>query len=232
MTRADALPTPESVEESEVLAYLQRNPEFFLRHAELLEQMPVRHGSGAAVSLIERQVRVLRDKNAQLGERLDGLLRTARDNEARVKGMNRLAADLIKADSLASVVAGLSASLRQEFDVEAVCLGLFVAGEELLEAGCLPLDKDDLPQQLKDFFRQGRVVCDVIDADLRELLFRAHPELGSVALVPLDRSDCLGVLALASTDRERFRPEMGHLFLEMTASLCAAALRFHGAGEH
>ena len=232
MTRPDALPVPLTEDEEQtVLDYLARSPDFFIRHADVLADMPIRHGSGGAVSLIERQVRVLRDKNARLTERLDELLQTARDNEARVNGLNQLAESLIQADSLAAVVAGLHTALQDEFHVEAVRLALFDCPDDLVGPGCLRLDRNEPPAGLQDFFRQGRVVCDAITSELREVLFADHPELQSVALVPLDRHDCLGLLALGSTDPERFTPNMGQLFLEMTANLCAAALRFHSAGS-
>ena len=105
MTRPEVLPVPPSEdEEKAMLDFLARTPDFFIRHAEVLAEMPIRHGSGGAVSLIERQVRVLRDNNQRLIQSLDDLLHTAWDNEQRVKSMNQLAEALIRADSLASVV--------------------------------------------------------------------------------------------------------------------------------
>ncbi len=228
MTRPEVLPVPPSEEEEQaMLDFLARTPDFFIRHADVLAEMPIRHGSGGAVSLIERQVRVLRDNNTRLNQRLDELLHTARDNEHRVKSMNQLAEALIRADSLASVVAGLSSVLHSAFSVEAVRVALFDTNPDS-DNGVIALERDALPDALKDFFRQGQVVCDRIDEPLRELMFGEHPELQSVALVPLDRADCLGLLALGSTDPDRFTPTMGKLFLEMTANLCVAALRFHG----
>lgn len=232
MTQAKALPVemPEDAEQT-VLDYLARTPDFFERHAEWLAEQAIRHDSGGAVSLIERQVRVLRERNEKLHQRLDGLLQTARENEHRVNGLNRLAENLIRADSLTSVVAGLSESLHAEFNVEAVRLCLFETGPELDQAGCLSLSRDEPPADLSDFFRQLRIICGPMQPQWRELLFAEHAELKSVALVPLGRQDCLGLLALGSTDALRFTPQMGNLFLDMTAKLCTAALRFHGAGQ-
>ena len=231
MTRAEALPaTPAEDEEQSVLDYLGRHPDFFERHADWLAEQPLRHGSGAAVSLIERQVTVLREHNEKLRSRLDELLATARSNEERVKGLNLLAENLIRADSLASVIAGLAESLNRDFQVESVQLALF--GEAREDAGaCIWIQRDQIPEALQDFFRQGRVSCGPLSAPVAELLFPGHGELQSVAMVPLDRSAPLGLIALASTDPARFSPDMGELFLEMTAKLITAALHFHGVGE-
>jgi uncharacterized protein YigA (DUF484 family) len=232
MTRPEVLPVPPTEEEEQdVLDFLHKTPDFFIRHADILAEMPIRHGSGGAVSLIERQVRVIRDKNHQLNTRLEGLLQTARQNESRVNGMNRLAESLIQADSQAAVVASLSSVLHAEFAVEAARIALFDPPAAVTDPTCIALSREALPAGLKDFFRQGQVVCGALDEAVRVHLFGDHAELKSVALVPLDRADCLGLLALASTDPEQFSPNMGNLFLEMTANLCTAALRFHGAGQ-
>lgn len=231
MTRPAAVPAaPSAEEEQTVLDFLARTPDFFERHAEVLENMPIQHGSGAAVSLIERQVQVLRARNQQLEARLESLLETARHNEARVQGMNGLAEALIRADGLAAVISALSTSLAGEFAVDAVRLAVFEVPEHCQDLGLLKLDQDQLPAALKDFFRTGQIVCGPLDEELRSLLFDGHAELQSAALVPLDQRDSLGLLALASTDEQRFTPTMGRLFLDMTANLATAALRFHAAG--
>ena len=230
MTRPSVLPVPPSEEEEQtMLDFLARSPDFFVRHAEVLENMSIRHGSGGAVSLIERQVRVLRDNNERLNTRLEQLLDTARHNEARVKGINALAQSLIRCDSIGSVISGLISVLHSEFSVEAVKLALFSQPEHCDELGVITLNAEELPQMLKDFFRMGQIVCSGMDDELSNYLFADHQELQSIALVPLDRVDCLGVLALGSTEPDRFTPDMGKLFLEMTANLATVALRYHGA---
>jgi len=57
--------------EREVADYLQTDPEFFVRHAELLATVKLTspHGN-RAISLQERQMEMLRDKNKLLERRL------------------------------------------------------------------------------------------------------------------------------------------------------------------
>jgi hypothetical protein len=69
------------IEEEALAEYLQMNPEFFERHAGLLTKLKLTHNRGAAtVSLIERQVAALRDKNQSLEARLRELIEVARSN--------------------------------------------------------------------------------------------------------------------------------------------------------
>ena len=65
---ARGLSTTETEEES-VAAYLQHNPEFFERHQALLARLRLPHvRGGSTISLVERQIEVLREKHAALAE--------------------------------------------------------------------------------------------------------------------------------------------------------------------
>lgn len=232
MTRPAAVPdAPTLDEEKAVLEFLEKTPDFFERHAEVLENMPITHGTGGAVSLIERQVQVLRTRNQQLEARLETLLETARHNEVRVQGMNALAEALIRADGPAAVISAIGEVLAAEFAVDAVRVAMFDWPEHCQDLGLIQLQRDQFEGGLQDFFRTGQIQCGPLDAELREQLFQGHTELRSAALVPLDQRDSLGLIALASIDEDRFTPTMGRLFLEMTANLATAALRFHSQGS-
>ena len=51
------------ISDEEVADFLARHPDFLDRHPELLERLSVSHGtSGNAISLVEKQVKLLRDR--------------------------------------------------------------------------------------------------------------------------------------------------------------------------
>ena len=52
----------DKVDEHNVAQYLKGHPEFFQRHTSLLGSMSLEHNSGTAVSLIERQISILREQ--------------------------------------------------------------------------------------------------------------------------------------------------------------------------
>ena len=85
------------LDEERVAEWLEANPGFFARHPGVLESVDLRHASGGAVSLIERQVDALRAKNIQLESRLQQLVEAARDNESRVVKVQKLARTLLRA---------------------------------------------------------------------------------------------------------------------------------------
>ena len=70
------------IDESEIAAYLQSNPDFFERHTAVLAKLRLPHMPGSAtVSLVERQVAVLRQGNIKLERKLRDLLDVARGND-------------------------------------------------------------------------------------------------------------------------------------------------------
>ena len=70
-------------EEESIAAYLQRNPEFFERHQALLARLQLPHArGGSTISLVERQIEVLREKQAALESKLAELVHVARANDA------------------------------------------------------------------------------------------------------------------------------------------------------
>lgn len=214
--------------EEAVIAFLKDHPDFLLRHPQLLETLEVRHGTGVAVSLIERQVEILRGKNARLEDRLQRLIEAARENEARANAANRLARALLRAPTLATVVSSLTRVMREDFGVDEVFVGVHaptllrqdIEGLTRLDAG------GQIVRHFNDFFRTKLIDCGPVDELRARLLFpKARPLPQSAAIVPLERQRNLGMLALGSHDPQRFVPQQGKYFLETTAELLAAALR-------
>lgn len=234
---AEAIASQEADEASEVQAklddaavaeWLTAHPDFFARHPDLLEQVDLHHASGGAVSLIERQVEALRTKNAQVEARLHRLLEAARDNEARVLKLQKLARTLLRAPTLASVVSGLRKVLREDFAIDEVFVG--VHAPKLLRqdiAGLTRIDANGvIVRSWDDFFRTRLAECGPISETRARLLFpKAATVPASAAIVPLEKQHNLGMLALGAVDPLRFLPRQGHMFLDMTAELVAAALR-------
>ena len=212
-----------------IATYLLKHPDFFERHISLLATLRLPHVRGAAtVSLIERQVDVLRDKSQGLEARLTELVQVARTNETLVEKIHQLTRRLLAADNRPAVIAQLGASLREEFALPDSHLLLFGLGA--LE---LPVDRfatviDSREPGLASFdtlFTAGKPRCGPLRDAQREFLFggdSAH--IQSAALVPLGGRQAFGLLALGSPDAERFNPTMSTEFLARWGELAGDAL--------
>lgn len=228
LTAAKDEAPPPKLNEREIVAYLKAHPDILSRHPDLLETIELRHKAGSAVSLIERQVDMLRAKNQRLEDRMQRLIDTARDNEHRTQSVQRLARALIRAPSLAAVAAGLAKCLREDFDIDEVFVGVNAAQFKRHDIeGIHPIEADGkLARSFENFFRTRLIECGPIAEDRARLLFpKAAAVVQSAAIVPLEKEKSFGMLALGSADPQRFQPRQGKLFLELTADLVAAAVR-------
>ena len=88
-------------------SFLRDHPTFLDENPDILETMIVPHKPEGAISLIERQLAALRDRNKERREQLDGLYSIAQDNEAMFERTNRLVANLLKAKNLNELVQSL-----------------------------------------------------------------------------------------------------------------------------
>ncbi len=220
--------TAPKLNEREVVAYLKAHADFLSRHPDLLEAIELKHRAGSAVSLIEKQVDILRAKNQRLEDRLQRLTDAARDNERRAESVQRLARHLIRAPSLAAAAAALGKCLREDFGIDEVFVGVSAAHFKRHDIdGISPVDADGrLARVYENFFRTRLIECGPIDEDKARLLFpKASRPVLSAAVVPLEKEKSLGMLALGSGEADRFQPRQGKLFLELTADLVAAAIR-------
>lgn len=222
-------------EEESVASYLQRNPEFFERHQAVLARLRLPHArGGSTISLVERQIEVLREKQAALENKLAELVRVARANDAIAERLHRFTRRLLGVDSREQAIARIEAGLREDFDAFHAALVLIGPPQEapLAPRFVRHVNADDA--HLKSFeslFASGKPRCGQARDSQREFLFGPEGlEMGSLALVPLGEKGALGLLALGSADRDRFHPGMSTEFLArlaelITDSLGAAAAR-------
>ena len=78
------------VDAQAVAVFLRQHPDFFLRYADLLSDLELPHSrAGDTISLIERQVDGLRQKNASQQVQLEQLVFHAKENELRQQRLMR-----------------------------------------------------------------------------------------------------------------------------------------------
>ncbi len=215
-------------EEATIASYLQHNPDFFERHQALLTKLRLPHvRGGSTISLVERQIEVLREKHAAVEGKLAELVRVARANDTIAEKVHRFTKRLLRSGSRTNAVAQLEASLREDFDAFHSVLVLLGDHPDLAPQRFVRQVKADDPN-LKSFetlFASGKPRCGQVRDSQREFLFGSDAnDMGSIALVPLGDKGSLGLLALGSTDRDRFHPGMSTEFLARMGDLVTDAL--------
>ena len=225
-------------EEDTIAAYLQHNPDFFERHQTLLTRLRIPHArGGSTISLVERQIEVLREKHAALEGKLAELVSVARANDTIADKLHRFTRRLLRAGSRAEAVARIEASLREDFDAFHCVLVLMGEYPDLTPQRFVrTVARDDAGlKSFETLFTSGKPRCGQARDTQREFLFGQDAnDIGSVALVPLlspanttgtaGLPAPLGVLALGSNDRDRFHPGMSTEFLGRMADLIGDSL--------
>jgi uncharacterized protein YigA (DUF484 family) len=219
-----------SLSEDAIESYLQNHLDFFERHSALLEKLRLPHArGGAAVSLVERQVDVLRERHKVLDQRLHELVEVARTNELLGEKVHRLARRLIGARGQEAVVAVVESALREDFNARNAVLIVFGApSAQDNRSGSFLRVLERTASDLKMFdalFESGKPRCGQIRDTQRDYLFgKETVEIGSVALLPLGPSAAIGLLAIGSADAQHYHPGMNTEILVRIGELIAQAL--------
>ena len=121
--------------EREVADYLLSDPDFFARHAELLAAVKLTspHGN-RAVSLQERQMEMLREKNKQLDRRLAELMRHGHENDSIVTRLTHWTTLVVAERDTHTLPQTLIRSLADVFEMPAVALRVWDLAEAHAQA--------------------------------------------------------------------------------------------------
>jgi uncharacterized protein YigA (DUF484 family) len=228
---ARGLPAGQTDEER-VERFLALNPDFFERHQALLARMRLPHmRTGSTVSLVERQVEVLRDQKTDADRKLAEFVGVARANDQLAERIHRFTRRMLRAPSAVAALTALEASLREDFDafhsVLVLTTPVAALGNAELEPFLRRLAPDDANiRTFEALLATGKPRCGQVRDTQRDFLFGPEAaSIGSVALVPLGgESGSLGLLALGSAERERFHPGMSTEFLKRMGELITDAL--------
>jgi len=233
-TQANAESRIEQPGTEQVASFLSNHPDFFDDHPELMAELRLSHSTGNAVSLIEKQVQVLREQNRDLKNKLLELVDVAQDNDRLNERMHQMTLDLLKAGSLLEMLDTLKNHLRNEFNADAIALHLPGLDEtQQLAAGANNLVIDEtLKERFPSAYADGKPQCGRLKQEQLDIIFKDQAAtIESTAIVPL--GDCAGngLLAIGSREVNRFNPCMGTLFLSHLGELLSCLLENHSSAN-
>jgi len=220
----------EALDAGAVRRFLTANPEFFAQHEDVLQRLRIPHVSGRAVSLIERQVSVLRGKCSSLEHSLRDLIGVARANEALQRRLHGLVEEIVSAASLDAIVVATRRSLAESFGADAVDVVL-IGVPEGESYRTLPV-ADPRLGCFDELFAHGGTLCGLPGKDRLDVLAGAdHARIGSAALIPLRHEGELGLVMLTSPDESRFAAGKGVVFLDQLGGVLSRRVHALGRGE-
>ena len=217
-----------------VARYLGDHPDFFEQHASLLAGLTLPHQTGgSAVSLVERQVAILRQRNDKLERKLRDLVSVARSNDALSRKLHALSMLVVGAKGVGALATALEEGLRVEFAADQSTLILFTGEQRYAGLDDLPFVREvpadaSALKPFRTFIEAGRPRCGQVRDAQREFLFgQDNLHIASTALVPLGSGGTDGILAIGSKDAARFHPGMGTEFLARLGEVIGITLKRH-----
>ncbi|WP_029654406.1 DUF484 family protein [Marinobacter daepoensis] len=236
MTEQTARQKAGELTREQVADYLRANPDFFVGQDELLRSLTLPHDSGAAISLVERQVHLFREQRDTLRRELVELVSIARHNDRLFEKSKRLLMQVIEARTLQDMAAAIDDSIRGDFGLDAASVLLFSDHVPVQSQGALHLvGSAEARERLGSLLEGERAVCGQFRESQREFLFPDRDEpIASVALVPLRHDGLVGLFAVGSCEPGYFDQSMGSLFLsyisDTLSRLLPPMLKRYGTG--
>jgi uncharacterized protein YigA (DUF484 family) len=213
-----------SLNSEEVARYLQNNPQFFEEHADLMSHIVIPHPHGGrTISITERQMLTLRDKNRLLEGKMAELIQFGEENDTISEKMHRLGVAMIAAATFQSVLHLLNLHLRDDFAIPHFALRLWDK----------PQGTDELPE-FTDVSEELQVFAETLSQpycgstsgfETSSWFGEASQHVRSQALIAMrNGGGTIGMIALGSEDAQRFYAGMGTLYLERLGEMASAAL--------
>lgn len=215
-----------TLQSQDIAQYLADHPDFFDQHPELLAGMQLPHPhNGQAISLVERQSLMLRDRIKSLEMRIAEMVRHGQENDAIADKLVHWTRALLLESDPTALPATLIAELKVVFDVPYAGLRLWNALPALAGQECArPVASDTI--SLANSMRVPFCGSNV-GFEAASWLEQAGASVQSIAMLPLRVGadpESFGLLVLGSADKDRFQVTMGTAFLERIAELASAAL--------
>ncbi|CAG4914533.1 DUF484 family protein [Paraburkholderia gardini] len=229
----------------EVAEYLLANPDFFAEHAEMLATIRLANPHGkAAVSLQERQMDMLRDKNKHLERRLAELLRYGHENDSIAARFSRWTTRVMSERDPHALPRTIADGLRDIFDVPQAALRVWDVSEPYAHAEFAR----HVGEEVRIFanslatpycgantgFEAAQWLAPALTAvpDENNVPAEDAPaqSIASIALLALRDPEAeadasaFGLLVMGSPDTRRFHDGMATDFLTQIGALASAAL--------
>jgi uncharacterized protein YigA (DUF484 family) len=216
------------VSNKEIAEYLILNPNFFKENPEVLNSIEIIHESGAAVSLIQKQVELLRSNYNSTTDKLMELLGIAKNNEDIFILTKELILSLINASSIEEIVALIEKSFVADFGAKKSKVLFFTESSKNLPKGRVknPAEARNI---LGNLLKPGKIFCGEVNKKVAKFIFNQKTGVKEIALVPLNSSSLLGLIALGSDQPGKYSDNKDTLFLDFIAEVVSKLIDSHNA---
>ena len=214
----------DGVTAEQVIAFLRENPNFFKTHPQLIADMNFTHETDGAVSLIQRQVELLREHQNTTRKRLAELTGFARTNEALLDRILALSVSMAGASTPKAILKNLTKVIIQDFGLDSVYLIVEQKNWPMGNENIVGLTADDLGK-LRNAVYNLSVFVGRPPAKVKDLILQDKTD--KTASIAMSRFKYRGVdtyLIIGSADQNHFTSDMSTDFVAYIAECLQALL--------
>lgn len=191
-----------SIGPKDIEIFLLDNPDFFVSREALLSELDFKHDSGNASSLLERQIKRLREEQNTLMDLLTSFVGEAKVNEDLFIKSKNLTLSILEANDDDEVTERVVNEFTKNFGVDK-CLLRFFNNTEIAE----------LEEQTELSLHKGVIHCGSFSSEKLSILFDSS-KIKSAVIAVLVRGKKIGVLQLGSYERTKYLGDEDTTFIE------------------
>ena len=207
------------ISENEVIEFLSENPDFFLKNPNALEELEIKHESGGATSLIEKQVEIIKKKSQVTNSKLSEFLINAEFNQKLFIKVQKLILVILKARNLNTLSDQVELFFKKEFGTEK-CKLFFFTQEDLFELSAERIISPEIATPVfSNLFKENTIYLGGLKHELSALVFGSKAMIEEGAICKLSSDKIAGTLALGSSRKGKFSKDSETLFLEFVLSV-------------
>lgn len=215
--------TSNDLNEQQVVNFLKNTPEFFRQNPEILANMSLPHGSGNAVSLVERQVAILRERSMQARHKMSELVDNAKDNDDLFNKTQALVVDLLKTSTIDELFEITHTHFSDYFSVEKTSILIITPDVEALTGEISQpflRSATHAQEKIPSVLSADATLCGVLRDTESEFLFSSSNEIGSAAVatreISTDAPSTL-ILSVAHKNTDHYNQHTGTIFIDYIA---------------
>jgi uncharacterized protein YigA (DUF484 family) len=165
-------------------------------------ELSFKHSSSSAASLLERQVKKLREDHKSLMSLLSSFIETASVNEDLFNKSKDLTLKILESNSKKEIVKTVKGSFKNDFKVDE-CLLEFYKNKEI----------DDIECATGLSMHKGAIHCGSFSSEKMNTLFN-DKKVQSMVVAVVVVNDEIGLLMLGSHDRTRYLGDEDTTFIQ------------------
>jgi uncharacterized protein YigA (DUF484 family) len=214
--------------DKDVAAYLLANPDFFVDRDQLLLKIQVPHKSKGTISLVEKQLDVIRDRQKKTRRQLKEFVENAERNKEIFDKSRKLILSMMAAKRSSEFFAALEKGLKRDFGCKANSLVVFGKPKQINHFTSR-ITAESAKKYVGTLMQSKVPTLGTLQPREQDFLFRDQSKtVKSAAVLTIrDKNKYLGLLAIGSGDTEYFTPDMDALFINFIAETLGKLLPQH-----